>query len=80
LTVIFCDTSAMAKLYVAEPESPRVRALLESEDSFQYPTFRQHTDGIWFTVTQGTGGSTDRIMFGKLEDVGVLAAGGSSRK
>ncbi len=52
----------------------------ESEDSFQYPTFRQHTDGIWFTVTQGTGGSTDRIMFGKLEDVGVLAAGGSSRK
>jgi hypothetical protein len=38
----------------------------ESEDSFQYPTFRQHTDGIWFTVTQGTGGSTDRIMLGKL--------------
>ncbi|MFM9090233.1 MAG: type II toxin-antitoxin system VapC family toxin [Verrucomicrobiota bacterium] len=30
--MIFCDTSAMAKLYVAEPESPRIRALLESED------------------------------------------------
>ena len=22
---------------------------------------------IWFTVTQGTGGSTDRLLFGKLE-------------
>jgi predicted neuraminidase len=39
----------------------------ESADSFQYPTFRQHDGSIWFTVTQGTGGSTDRIMFGKLE-------------
>ena len=39
----------------------------ESADSFQYPTFRQHEGTIWFTVTQGTGGSTDRIMFGKLE-------------
>lgn len=40
----------------------------ESADSFQYPTLRQHGGSIWFTVTQGTGGSTDRIMFGKLED------------
>ena len=39
----------------------------ESTNSFQYPTFRQHDGSIWFTVTQGTGGSTDRIMFGKLE-------------
>ncbi len=39
----------------------------ESANSFQYPTFRLHDDTIWFTVTQGTGGSTDRIMFGKLE-------------
>ena len=39
----------------------------ESPNSFQYPTFRQHEGSIWFTVTQGTGGSTDRIMFGKLE-------------
>ena len=39
----------------------------ESPNSFQYPTFRQHDGTIWFTVTQGTGGSTDRIMFGKLE-------------
>ena len=39
----------------------------ESVNSFQYPTFRLHDGTIWFTVTQGTGGSTDRIMFGKLE-------------
>jgi hypothetical protein len=43
----------------------------ESEDSFQYPTFRLHDGSIWFTVTQGTGGSTDRIMFGKLETFGA---------
>jgi hypothetical protein len=30
--VIFCDTSAVAKLYVAERESPAVRTLLESDD------------------------------------------------
>jgi len=39
----------------------------ESADAFQYPTFRLHEGAIWFSVTQGTGGSTDRIMFGKLE-------------
>lgn len=39
----------------------------ESTNSFQYPTFRLHQGSIWFTVTQGTGGSTDRIMFGRLE-------------
>jgi predicted nucleic acid-binding protein len=30
--MIFCDTSAVAKLYVAEKESPALRTLLESED------------------------------------------------
>jgi predicted nucleic acid-binding protein len=30
--VIFCDTSAAAKLYVAEAESPALRARLEEED------------------------------------------------
>ena len=30
--MIFCDTSAAAKLYVAEKESPAMRTLLESED------------------------------------------------
>jgi len=29
---MFCDTSAVAKLYVAELESPAMRARLESED------------------------------------------------
>ena len=30
--MIFCDTSAVAKLYVAEKESPAMRARLEAED------------------------------------------------
>jgi predicted nucleic acid-binding protein len=30
--MIFCDTSAMAKLYLAERESPTMRAKLEAED------------------------------------------------
>jgi len=30
--VFFCDNSAVAKLYVAERESPAVRTLLESDD------------------------------------------------
>lgn len=30
--MIFCDTSAVAKLYVAEKESPAIRLKLESED------------------------------------------------
>lgn len=30
--MIFCDTSAVAKLYIAEKESPAMRAVLESED------------------------------------------------
>lgn len=42
----------------------------ESPDSFQYPTFHEHEGVVWLTVTQGHKGSTDRIMFGKLEDVG----------
>ena len=41
----------------------------ETTESFQYPTFHRHNATIWFTVTQGTGGSTDRIMLGKLEDM-----------
>ena len=43
----------------------------ESADSFQYPTFRLHEGAIWFSVTQSEHkGSTDRIMFGKLESLG----------
>ena len=41
----------------------------ESPHSFQYPTFHEHEGAIWLTVTQSDHkGSTDRIMFGKLED------------
>lgn len=42
----------------------------ETPDSFQYPSFHQHQGAIWLTVTQGNKGSTDRIMFGRLEEVG----------
>jgi len=44
----------------------------ESPDSFQYPTFHDHNGDIWLTVTQGHKGSTDRIMFGKLETLSAL--------
>jgi len=47
----------------------------ESPHSFQYPTFHEHEGFIWLTVTQSDhGGSTDRIMFGKLESVGGFEA------
>ena len=43
----------------------------ESPHSFQYPTFHEHDGKIWLSVTQSDhGGSSDRIMFGKLEEVG----------
>jgi hypothetical protein len=43
----------------------------ESPHSFQYPTFHEHDGKIWLTVTQSDhGGSSDRIMFGKLEHTG----------
>jgi hypothetical protein len=43
----------------------------ESPHSFQYPTFHEHEGTLWLTVSQSDhGGSTDRIMFGKLEVVG----------
>ena len=45
----------------------------ETPESFQYPTFHQHRGAIWLTVTQSDHrGSSDRIMFGKLEDAGQL--------
>jgi len=41
----------------------------ETPNSFQYLTFHEHEDVIWLSVTQSDHkGSTDRIMFGKLED------------
>ncbi len=43
----------------------------ESPHSLQYPTFHEHEGTIWLTVTQSDHkGSSDRIMFGKLENVG----------
>ena len=44
--------------------------------SFQYPTFHKHEGVIWLCVTQGDKDASrkERIMFGKLEDVGVFAA------
>lgn len=45
----------------------------ESPHSFQYPTFHEHEGTLWLTVTQSDhGGSTDRIMFGKLEAIGAF--------
>lgn len=40
----------------------------ESAFSFQYPTFKEHNGVIWLSVTQSDhNGSSDRIMFGRLE-------------
>lgn len=40
----------------------------ETPYSFQYPTFHEYEGSIWLTVTQSDHkGSSDRIMFGKLE-------------
>jgi len=55
----------------------------ETTKSFQYPTFREHEGTIWLCVTQGDTSPSrkERIMFGKLEDAGVFALqGGSKRK
>jgi predicted neuraminidase len=40
----------------------------ETPLSFQYPTFHEHQGAIWLSVTQGP--LKNRIVFGKLEDVG----------
>ena len=44
----------------------------ETPKSFQYPTFHEHDGVIWLAVTQGDKDASrkERIMFGKLEDVG----------
>lgn len=42
----------------------------ETPESFQYPTFHEHQGVIWLTVSQSDHkGSSDRIMFGKLEEL-----------
>jgi len=46
----------------------------ETPHSFQYPTFHEHEGAIWLVVTQSDHkGTTDRIMFGRLEAVGDFA-------
>jgi hypothetical protein len=44
----------------------------ETPKSFQYPSFHEHDGVIWLSVTQGDSSPSrkERIMFGKLEDVG----------
>lgn len=44
----------------------------ETPKSFQYPTFHEHEGVIWLVVTQGDTDPSrkERIMFGKLEEVG----------
>ena len=44
----------------------------ETPKSFQYPTFHEHNGAIWLAVTQGENDASrkERIMFGKLEEVG----------
>ncbi|MCB1227727.1 MAG: exo-alpha-sialidase [Verrucomicrobiales bacterium] len=44
----------------------------ETPQSFQYPTFHEHDGVLWLSVTQGDSSPSrkERIMFGKLEDLG----------
>ena len=48
----------------------------ETPKSFQYPTFHEHQGVIWLCVTQGDKDASrkERILFGKLEDVGQFAS------
>lgn len=48
----------------------------ETAKSFQYPTFHEHQGAVWVVVTQGDSDASrkERIMFGKLEEVGAPAA------
>lgn len=51
----------------------------ETERSFQYPTFYEHDGAIWLSVTQGDDSPSrkERIMFGKLENVGEFEMQGA---
>jgi hypothetical protein len=55
----------------------------ETPRSFQYPTFHAHDGVIWVCVTQGDRDPSrkERIMFGKLEDLGAFESqAGKQRK
>lgn len=48
----------------------------ETPHSFQYPTFAEYEGAIWLAVTQGDHSPSrkERIMFGKLEDIGACSS------
>ena len=48
----------------------------ETPRSFQYPTFHEHSGSVWLCVTQGDSSPSrkERIMFGKLEEVGKFSS------
>ncbi len=54
----------------------------ETDKTFQYPTFHEYEGDLWLTVSQSDHhGSTDRIMFGKLEAQGAFESqAGLTRK
>ncbi|MGA0112484.1 MAG: sialidase family protein [Chthoniobacterales bacterium] len=54
----------------------------ETTKSFQYPTFHEHDGSIWLSVTQGDGPGShkERIMFGKLEDLGPHSGGSGPKR
>jgi len=54
----------------------------ESPKSFQYPSFHEHDGVIWLVVTQGDKDASrkERIMFGRLEEVGGFEAQTGQRR
>lgn len=56
----------------ADGKSWQRKYRFETPKSFQYPTFHEHEGSIWLCVTQGDHSASrkERIMFGKLEEVG----------
>jgi predicted nucleic acid-binding protein len=61
--MIFCDTSAIAKLYVAEKESPAMRARLEGEDQVCASELaRTELMGLFHRQLRGKKWSRDKFM------------------
>ena len=66
-----CNRSVFNVDISRDGESWERKYRFESPHSFQYPTFHEHEGVIWLTVTQSDHlGSSDRSMFGRLENVG----------
>jgi len=61
--MIFCDTSAIAKLYVVERESPAMRVRLEGEDQvFASELVRTELMGVFHRQLREKTWSRDRFM------------------